>query len=48
MHIKQSVNYFQISERFFKIKKEESYSEVKEIKSGVSQGGVPSPDLYLL
>lgn len=37
-----------LSGRFFRIKQEDSYSELTEIKAGVPQGSVLGPILYLL
>ena len=37
-----------ITERYFWIKKEETYSELREIHAGVPQGSVIGPILYLL
>ncbi|KAI5720084.1 hypothetical protein M8J77_001627 [Diaphorina citri] len=37
-----------LSNRFFRIKQEDSYSELKEICAGVPQGSVLGPILYLL
>lgn len=37
-----------IKERYFIIKQEEAYSELKEIGAGVPQGSVLTPVLYLL
>ena len=37
-----------VTERFFRIKQGDAYSEVKEIRLGVPQGSVLGPVLYLL
>jgi hypothetical protein len=37
-----------LAERFFRIKQQDAYSELKKIKAGVSQGSVLGPVLYLL
>ena len=37
-----------ISNRLFRIKQEDEYSDLKEIRAGVSQGSVVGPTLYLL
>ena len=37
-----------ISDRTFRIKHEDEYSDIKDIKAGVPQGSVLSPILYLL
>lgn len=37
-----------MSERYFRIKQEDAYSELKETRAGVSQGSVLGPVLYLL
>jgi hypothetical protein len=37
-----------ITERHFRIKQEEAYSDLNEIKAGVPQGNVPGPVLCLL
>ncbi len=37
-----------ISERFFRVKQNESYSDLKNIEAGVPQGSVLGPVLYLL
>lgn len=37
-----------ISDRFFRIKQEDEYSNLKEIRAGVPQGSVLGPILYLL
>ena len=35
-----------LTESFFRVKHEDAYSELKDIKSGVSQGSVLGPVLY--
>ena len=37
-----------LTERFFRIKQGDLYSELKEILVGVPQGRIPGPVLYLL
>ena len=37
-----------ITDRYFRVKQEETYSELKEIRAGVPQGSVFGPVLYLL
>ena len=37
-----------LTERFFRIKQEDAYSELKEIKAGAPQGSVLGQVLYLL
>jgi hypothetical protein len=37
-----------LSGRYFRVKQEESYSELKEIRAGVPQGSVLGPVLYLM
>ena len=37
-----------LTERFFRIKQGDAYSELKEIKAGVPQGSVLGPIIYLL
>jgi hypothetical protein len=37
-----------ISERYFRIKHEEAYSDLRKIEAGVPQGSVLRPILYLL
>lgn len=39
---------FYIKGRYFRIKREETYSDLKEIRAGVPQGSVLGPMLYLL
>lgn len=37
-----------LSDRYFRVKKEESYSDLKDIQAGVPQGSVLGPVIYLL